>query len=285
MCVGTNASFNFALYFEIISMTEILDLAIRAAIEAGEGIMTIYTDPNSDFGIERKSDNSPLTVADKKSHDIIMSYLEKTEFPILSEEGKHMPYEERKDWTTLWIVDPLDGTKEFIKRNGEFTVNIALVSDGIPILGVIYLPVKRILYYGSKSTGSFKIEIPENANKNYVFENQEHAILLPEKEEGRRFRIVASRSHCSDETKAFIEKLEKKHGEAELVSSGSSIKICMVADGSADIYPRFAPTMEWDTAAGHAIALYAGKQIYQQDNINPLTYNKENLLNPYFIVR
>lgn len=285
MCVVTNASFNFALYFEIISMTEILDLAIRAAIEAGEGIMTIYTDPNSDFGIERKSDNSPLTVADKKSHEIIMSYLEKTEFPILSEEGKHMPYVERKDWETLWIVDPLDGTKEFIKRNGEFTVNIALVNNGVPVLGVIYLPVKRILYYGSKSTGSFKIEIPKNANESYVFENQKHAVLLPEKEEGRRFRIVASRSHCSDETKAFIEELEKEHGEAELVSSGSSIKICMVADGSADIYPRFAPTMEWDTAAGHAIALYAGKQIYQQDNINPLTYNKENLLNPYFIVR
>lgn len=266
-------------------MTEILNLAIRAAIEAGESIMTIYTDPNSDFGIERKSDNSPLTIADKKSHEVIMSYLTKTEYPILSEEGKHMPYEERKDWETLWIVDPLDGTKEFIKRNGEFTVNIALVRNGVPVLGVIYLPVKRILYYGAEGTGSFKIEIPENAALSYVEENRELAARLPQKEEGRRFRVVASRSHLSDETKDFIAELEKEHGEVEFISSGSSIKICMVADGSADIYPRFAPTMEWDTAAGHAIALYAGKQIYKQDNINPVVYNKEDLLNPYFIVR
>ncbi|MEG1904727.1 MAG: 3'(2'),5'-bisphosphate nucleotidase CysQ [Bacteroidales bacterium] len=266
-------------------MTKILDLAIRAAIEAGEGIMTIYTDPNSDFGIERKSDNSPLTIADKISNEIIMRYLEQTDIPVLSEEGKLLSYEERKDWNSLWIVDPLDGTKEFIKKNGEFTVNIALVTEGIPQLGVIYLPVKRILYFGSKETGSFKMEIPEKDPINYAIANMADAVRLPQLDENRPYRIVASRSHCSDETKSFIETLEKEHGTVELVSSGSSIKICMVAEGSADIYPRFAPTMEWDTAAGHAIAIYAGKQIYQQDNIHPLTYNKENLLNPYFIVR
>lgn len=281
----TNAYFNFAIYFEFIFMTEILDLAIRAAIHAGEEIMTIYTDPASDFGIERKSDNSPLTIADKRSHEVIMNYLEKTVFPILSEEGKHLPFEERQQWETLWIVDPLDGTKEFIKRNGEFTVNIALVNNGIPMLGVIYLPVKRILYFGAKNTGSFRMEIPSDYHVDQFSDFSKVATRLPLVFENKPFRIVASRSHCSDETKAFIENLEKEHGTAELVSSGSSIKICMVAEGTADIYPRFAPTMEWDTAAGHAIALYAGKQIYQQDNIHPLTYNKENLLNPYFIVR
>lgn len=266
-------------------MTELLDLAIRAAIEAGEGIMTIYTDPKSDFGIERKSDNSPLTIADKKSNEIIMRYLEQTPIPVLSEEGKLTAFEDRKEWNSLWIVDPLDGTKEFIKKNGEFTVNIALVTEGIPQLGVIYLPVKRILYFGAKAIGSFKMEIPENESADFALSNKSQAIHLPETNDDRPYRIVASRSHCSDETKAFIENLEKEHGTVELVSSGSSIKICMVAEGSADIYPRFAPTMEWDTAAGHAIALYAGKQIYQQDNTHPLIYNKEDLLNPYFIVR
>ncbi|MGL4293832.1 MAG: 3'(2'),5'-bisphosphate nucleotidase CysQ [Bacteroidales bacterium] len=266
-------------------MTEILDLAIRAALEAGDEIMTIYTDPNSDFEIERKNDNSPLTIADKKSNEVIMSFLQNTPYPVLSEEGKQISFEERSNWQTLWIVDPLDGTKEFIKRNGEFTVNIALVSKGIPLMGVIYLPVKRILYFGAQNIGSFKTEIKDSYTGDFSVNTAEALSRLPEKDKARPFRVVASRSHCSEETKAFIEKLEKTHGTAELVSSGSSIKICMVAEGSADIYPRFAPTMEWDTAAGHAIALYAGKQIYQQDNITPLAYNKENLLNPFFIVR
>ncbi|MEG1586815.1 MAG: 3'(2'),5'-bisphosphate nucleotidase CysQ [Bacteroidales bacterium] len=265
--------------------TNLLDLTIRAAIEAGEGIMTIYNDPNSDFGIERKSDNSPLTIADKKSNEIIMRFLDQTEFPVLSEEGRSIPYAERKDWNTLWIVDPLDGTKEFIKKNGEFTVNIALVTNGKPVLGVIYLPVKRILYFGSADSGSYRLDIQAGEVQDELSRILENAKKLPLAQEDRPFRIVASRSHCSDETKSFIEELEKEHGKAELVSSGSSIKICMVAEGTADIYPRFAPTMEWDTAAGHAIALYAGKQIYKQNNTDPVIYNKEDLLNPYFIVR
>lgn len=254
-------------------MNELLELALRAAREAGDAIMKIYDDPNSDFGIERKADNSPLTIADKRSNEVIMSYLAGTGIPVLSEEGRSIAYEERAAWPTLWVVDPLDGTKEFIKRNGEFTVNIALVKGGEPVLGVIYLPVKDVMYYGTLEGGAFRQEI-------------DGTVKLPQpKGSDEPYRIVASRSHMSDETRDFIARLEKTHGKAELVSRGSSIKICMVAEGSADIYPRFAPTMEWDTAAGHAIARAAGKQIYQTDNVTPLRYNKEDLLNPYFIVR
>ena len=266
-------------------MNNLLTTAINAALDAARQINLIYNDPTSDFGIERKSDNTPLTKADKKSNEAIMRYLDNTNYPVLSEEGKAISYEERKEWDTLWIVDPLDGTKEFIKKNGEFTVNIALVSEGVPVLGVIYLPVKQTLYFAQKGIGSFKIQISEDEKISDIDDLIEKSEKLPVAKEDHKYRIVASRSHCSDETKQFIAELENIHGEVELVSSGSSIKICMVADGSADIYPRFAPTMEWDTAAGHAIALYAGKQIYTQDNITPLRYNKEDLLNPWFIVR
>lgn len=266
-------------------MTELLLTAINAAIEAGAKINSIYNDPESDFGIETKSDQSPLTIADKKSNDVIMKFLSATQIPVLSEEGRSIPFEERSEWENLWIVDPLDGTKEFIKRNGEFTVNIALVKNGTPVLGVIYLPVKEILYFGALGTGSYRKRVSDNERIEDLNFLMESADKLPIASEARSYRVVASRSHCSQETIDFIQKLEQEHGLVERVSSGSSIKICMVAEGSADIYPRFAPTMEWDTAAGHAIALYAGKQVYQQDNITPVIYNKENLLNPWFIVR
>lgn len=260
--------------------------AIDAALKAGEEILSIYNDPKSDFEIERKADNSPLTVADKKAHEAIMAILSCTPFPILSEEGKHMDYAIRKDWDTLWIVDPLDGTKEFIKRNGEFTVNIALVRNSVPVFGVIYVPVKKELYFAVEGVGAYKLSNIVALNNDYLTLEQlmQSSKRMPTKEVHNPFVIVASRSHLTPETETYISDLRKKHGNIELVSSGSSIKICLVAEGKADVYPRFAPTMEWDTAAGHAIARAAGMEVYQAGKEEPLRYNKEDLLNPWFIV-
>lgn len=260
--------------------------AVKAALKAGEGIMTIYNNPDSDFQVEHKSDESPLTVADKLSNTIIIDFLEKTPFPILSEEGKSIAYEERKQWDRLWIVDPLDGTKEFIKRNGEFTVNIALVDNQVPVLGVIYLPVKNELYFASQELGAYKCS---NISADSTFDTISVLISksskLPIADDRNEFTVVASRSHLTPETESYINELKQQHNSVSLISSGSSIKICLVAEGSADVYPRFAPTMEWDTAAGNAIVLAAGKVMTQKDGVTPLRYNKEDLLNPWFIVK
>lgn len=262
-----------------------LFVAIDAALKAGEKILSIYDDPASDFEIERKADNSPLTIADRKAHEIIATVLSETPFPLLSEEGKQLDYGVRKAWSELWIVDPLDGTKEFIKRNGEFTVNIALVRNEIPVMGVIYLPVKRELYFGCESLGAYKLTEITALEDTATLEGLiAKANRLPLEAETDCFVIVASRSHLSPETEAYIEEKRQEHGAIELISSGSSIKICLVAEGKACVYPRFAPTMEWDTAAGHAIARAAGMEVYQAGSILPLQYNKENLLNPWFIV-
>lgn len=258
--------------------------AIDAALQAGEKILSIYNDPASDFQIERKADNSPLTVADRKAHEVISGFLCDTPFPLLSEEGKHLPYSERKNWKTLWIVDPLDGTKEFIKRNGEFTVNIALVHDSVPVMGVIYLPVKKELYFADENLGAYKLTGIVARGEASLEGLIASATRLPEKGLHDSFVIVASRSHLTSETEAYIEEMKRCHPEVELISSGSSIKICLIAEGKADVYPRFAPTMEWDTAAGHAIARAAGMEIYQVGKEEPLLYNKEDLLNPWFIV-
>lgn len=264
----------------------ILMVAIRAAIEAGAKIMSVYTDPDADFEIEKKADNSPLTIADKKSHETISGILSGTDIPILSEEGKKIPYETRREWNELWIVDPLDGTKEFIKKNGEFTVNIAYVKDGIPQAGVIYIPVREELYIGDCEYGAFKLEniksIPEEEN---FYSLISRASKLPVNEERKDFVVVASRSHLSAETEEFIEKMKELHKSIETISKGSSLKLCLIAEGKADIYPRFAPTMEWDTAAGHAIIKAAGKEVYYTDEVTPLRYNKEDLLNPWFIAK
>ena len=258
--------------------------AIDAALKAGEKILSIYNDPASDFQIERKADNSPLTIADRRAHEAISDFLCSTPFPLLSEEGKHLPYAERKNWDTLWIVDPLDGTKEFIKRNGEFTVNIALVHKSVPVMGVIYLPVKKELYFAEENLGAYKLTGMVARKETSLDDLMASAVRLPEKSLHDSFVIVASRSHLTPDTEAYIEEMKRCHPEVELISSGSSIKICLVAEGKADVYPRFAPTMEWDTAAGHAIARAAGIEIYQAGKEEPLLYNKEDLLNPWFIV-
>jgi len=246
---------------------ELLNIAINAAIEGGKEIMKVYHD---DFEVYIKEDNSPLTIADQNANQVIVSELNKTKIPVLSEEGKTIPYRDRKDWRRLWIVDPLDGTKEFIKRNGEFTVNIALIDDGVPVLGVIYVPVKKTLYFASEE-GAFK-------RRGDVTEK------LPINIEKKKYVAVGSRSHMSEETKEFFDQLKEAHGEIEIVSMGSSLKICLVAEGIADVYPRFAPTMEWDTAAGQAIAKFAGKSLIDYNTKQEMIYNRDELRNNWFIV-
>lgn len=258
-----------------------LAIAIQASLEAGKAILEVYS--SNDFNIEIKGDNSPLTKADKNANDVINSYLIKTSIPIISEENRQLDFSERKDWDACWIVDPLDGTKEFIKRNGEFTVNIALIKNGTPILGVIYVPVSKTLYFTSEdATKSYKIEVEdENVTVEYIFENASE--IKPQTEEPSIVKIVGSRSHLNDDTKAFISEI-KKNNKVEIVSKGSSLKFCLVAEGKANIYPRYAPTMEWDTAAGQAICQAAGVNVIDNNTKEPLQYNKENLLNPYFLV-
>lgn len=261
-------------------MNKLLDTAIKAAIDAGKRIMEIYE--TEDFGVDFKSDNSPLTKADVASHEIIMEYLKDSGVQVLSEEGKSIPYEERGAWKRLWIVDPIDGTKEFIKRNGEFTVNIALIENQKPIAGVVLVPALGELYFSSTEIGAFKTTNLSTTLS--VEERIAEASKLPLQSEERPYTVVASRSHLSDETAAFIQELETKHGEVSTLSKGSSLKLCMVAEGSADCYPRFAPTMEWDTAAGQAICNHSGCSVINWETKKPMLYNRENLLNPWFMV-
>ena len=262
-------------------MNELLTVAIHAALEAGSRIMEIYD--NEDFEVEFKGDNSPLTKADLASHKIIIAHLKATNIHVLSEEGKNIPYEERKRWSQLWIVDPIDGTKEFIKKNGEFTVNIALVENQVPVLGVIYVPAIKELYYAGKNIGSYKVEdIIEFSS----FDNiHDRAQKLPLSINRNFYTVVASKSHLSPETQEYIQSLEQKHGQIDIISKGSSLKLCMVAEGLADCYPRFAPTMEWDTAAGQAICLYAGKTVIDYKTDKAMLYNRESLLNNWFLVQ
>ena len=250
-----------------------------ASLEAGEAIMDIYD--HDDFEVDFKKDDSPLTKADIASHKIIIKALAKTEVPVLSEEGRNIDYEERKAWSKLWIVDPIDGTKEFIKKNGEFTVNIALIEGQRPVMGVIYVPVLKDLYFASKDIGSF---ICKNVDLNSSFDEiMKNSIKLPKENRSDKFTIVASKSHLSKETQEFIEKVKIRKGAIATISKGSSLKLCMIAEGKADCYPRFAPTMEWDTAAGHAICLYAGKKVIDQNTSEEMLYNRENLLNNWFV--
>jgi len=257
-------------------MLKTIDLEVVVAIakDAGDAIMEIY---NRDFKVEYKDDKSPLTEADTASNEIICDALEMAypEVPLLSEENKAEEYAVRKNWEYFWLIDPIDGTKEFIKKNGEFTVNIALIHKDTPVLGVVYAPALGDMYKAKKGEGAYKNDqkLPLHVNSR------------PEK----KLLVVASKSHLSEETQAFIDALETE--EIEQVSKGSSLKLCMVAEGIADIYPRLAPTMEWDTGAADAIVRESGKMVYQYNsehgtqNTEPVVYNKENLLNPWFVVK
>lgn len=246
--------------------------------------MEIYGDPEADFEVERKADNSPLTIADRRANDTICDMLAATGLPILSEEIAAAPYETRAGWERLWIVDPLDGTKEFIGRRDDFTVNIALVERGVPVAGVVYLPVFGVLYIAMRGEGSFRIDGVKPDIAGSLDELTGRGLRLPLPPEERPYTCVASVSHLNDDTRRFIDRLKAAHPDLTTVSRGSSIKICLVAEGKADIYPRLAPTMEWDTAAGHAVVLMAGRDIVRADDMTPLTYNKRDLHNPHFIV-
>ncbi len=241
------------------------------AIAAGKQILTIYNDEKLSTQVEHKSDDSPLTLADKASNEVIVARLKKhyPEIPILSEEGKSIDYKDRKDWKKFWLVDPLDGTKEFIKRNGEFTVNIALIENGYPVLGVIYAPVLNKLYVGDSLN-----------NKAYVIDEKsiKNPLKVNNKKTGRI--AVGSRSHSSEEEVALL----KSYDVVETISIGSSLKFCMVAEGKADMYYRHGPTMEWDTGAGQAIVEASGGKVTHKKSGERFRYNRENLLNESFLV-
>lgn len=262
---------------------ELIGKVLQIAFKAGKAIMDVYSQP---FEVELKSDNSPLTIADKTADKIITDGLVNTGLPILSEEGTQTSYVIRKNWKSFWLVDPLDGTKEFIKKNGDFTVNIALINNHKPIFGVVYAPVPGFMYWGSES-GSFRLDV--NQSVDIDFENVHSIKALAEKlpcisrKEG--FLVLGSRSHMNVETESYNSDLKKSHTDLSFISRGSSLKFCTLAEGGADIYPRFGPTMEWDTGAGHAVAKYAGCSVVQVKNGLPLEYNKPSLLNPNFIAK
>jgi len=250
-------------------INDLIKISKLAALE----IMKVYE--RDDFDQSVKVDNSPLTEADLNANKVICTELKKLypNIPLLSEEIKQAPYSERKNWNEFFLIDPLDGTKEFIKKNGEFTVNIAYIKNGTPILGVVYAPVKDILYYNTDS---------ENA---FIETDGEKTKLPSEKFKPEKYTVVASRSHMSDETKEYMNELEKTHGEVDIISMGSSFKLCLVAQGAAHEYPRLAPTSEWDIGAAHAIVLASGGDVVNFHTKERVEYNKENILNPHFLVR
>jgi 3'(2'), 5'-bisphosphate nucleotidase len=267
---------------------KLLHQSIIASVLAGKEIMEVY---DTNFDVEYKDDNSPLTLADKKASDKIIGELKQFDIPVLSEEGVHDSFEIRKTWSKLWIVDPLDGTKEFVKRNGEFTVNIALVEENIPTLGVIFSPVFKDIYFAAKDLGAFKIDRKQFSSLVDSIQDQTLEQLLniaqklPIVSNRNNYVVVASRSHMSTETFQHIEALKLLHKHVEIVTTGSSIKMCWVAEGIADEYPRYGPTMEWDTAAGQAILQEANACLIDMETSLPMEYNREQLLNNCFIAK
>ena len=272
---------------------ELLAAAAQAAVRAGAATLAVY---HAEIKVEYKEDHSPLTLADTRSHEIIVGHLKGTGIPVLSEEGKNIPYPERSRWRRLWIVDPLDGTKEFVKRLGDFTVNIALVEDQRPTLGAIFVPVKNVLYFGRIEDGSFRLEDPVAIASlaSDSLERDARAVMSRLRARSQKlpvdrgthtpFVIVGSRSHATPELHAYVDQKRRELGAVEFVSAGSSLKYCLVAEGRADIYPRLGPTMEWDTAAGQVIAEAAGARVTRHDTGAPMIYNKEDLLNPWHVV-
>ena len=251
----------------------LIDHVIELAVKAGQRIMEIY---DTDFDVEKKSDDTPLTAADMAAHNTIVDGLSKLtpEIPILSEESADIPFAERKQWQRYWLVDPLDGTREFVKRNGEFTVNIALIDNHESILGVIYTPVTGVTYYAARGTGAFKKTLEDTA------ENTDASAIHARPKTAGSTIIAGSRSHRGDSLEAFLTRV----GEYDIISMGSSLKSCLVAEGAADIYPRLGPTSEWDTAAAQCVVEEAGGCIIKTDG-EALRYNtKDSLLNPYFLV-
>jgi 3'(2'), 5'-bisphosphate nucleotidase len=253
------------------NLKTLLPQIAELAAAAGEAVMSVYG--QADFGTEYKEDASPLTLADLASHRLICGRLSELtpELPVLSEESSATPYAARRGWTSFWLVDPLDGTKEFVKRNGEFTVNIALIQGGRPVLGVVHAPVLETTYAAAEGLGARK----EQGNS--------AAAIHSRAAQAGVLKVVASRSHAGAETGAFLNRLEQAGLEPEVLSIGSSLKLCLVAEGAAHLYPRFGPTMEWDTAAAQCVVEQAGGRVTTLGG-EPLGYNKADLLNPYFVV-
>lgn len=276
-------------------MTDLeLGTAIDAAFRAGEAILAVYE--SADFEVVHKQDDSPLTLADTRSHHVIRDLLQPLGLPILSEEGRQMPYDQRRAWPRFWLVDPLDGTKEFIKRNGEFTVNIAIIEQHTPVLGVIYVPVTQRMFFAVKGQGAFRLDAFKSVYAHCAGQGataatvlpqlRDRAVRLPEARGGETpYTVVGSRSHATPELQAYVEQLKQRRRSVDFISAGSSLKFCLVAEGRADQYPRLGPTMEWDTAAGQAIAECAGAEVVEFETHQPLRYNKPSLKNPYFVVR
>lgn len=267
-------------YFRL--MKEIYITAIQAAVNAGKEIMKVYASNN--FQVTEKLDESPLTIADQLSNKVIVEALKSTNINLISEEEKQIDYTIRKEWNQCWVIDPLDGTKEFIKRNGEFTVNIALVSNQQPIFGVIYVPATQELFVGNVDVDtSIKLQLENHYFSSDLLGSAEE--IQADKAISSVVKVVGSRSHMNEDTLHFVEALKAQQKEVEIVSKGSSLKFCLVAEGKAHVYPRFAPTMEWDTAAGHAICKAVGVSVIDQATNQEMRYNKENLLNNYFLVK
>jgi 3'(2'), 5'-bisphosphate nucleotidase len=269
----------------MIDYTSLLKLAIKASIEAGEEILKVY---ETNFEVEIKKDSTPVTKADKAASDSIIKNLQPSKIKVLSEEGVLFNFQSRKNWQQIWIVDPLDGTKEFVKRNGEFTVNIALVNNNKPVIGVIYSPVTRNLYYACENLGSFKIkghDVLAELNNNSIdidilFSS---AKKLPIQPHPLNYTIVASRSHLSKEVSERISLNKLQHNKVDIINTGSSIKFCLIAEGLAHEYPRYGITMEWDTAAGQCIIEQAGGRVIDLKTNEAMKYNRENLQNNNFI--
>ncbi len=280
-------------------MAQYLSLALVAAKKAGDAILGVY---QGDIDVAYKDDNTPLTLADQRAHDAILDQLRiesLRHIPLLSEEGKHIPYTERRSWEKFWLVDPLDGTKEFVKRRNEFSVNIALIQNNRPVLGVVFAPATDSMYFAAAGFGSYKLEnleIIEKMESDVGNYRQDNSLLVdlvdsakklpihqPTDRSGDKLTLVGSRSHATKALTDLVHRLKQQYREVELIPAGSSMKFCRVAEGSAGAYPRFGPTMEWDTAAGHCVVEQSGGAVLRMIEKTPLDYNKEDLHNPGFI--
>lgn len=273
--------------------------ALVAAKEAGKVILEVY---RGEIDVTYKEDDTPLTLADERAHAAILNSLSSgsgRDIPILSEEGKQTLYQERRQWEYFWLVDPLDGTKEFVKRSDEFSVNVALIHRGRPVVGVVFLPAVDRIYFAADGLGSFKLEKAAAAGQ-FLFGNgktlQERAyfqgllaaatrlpIQQPDKRSADGVNLVGSRAHGIEGLSDFIERMKQRYNKVEFVPAGSALKLCLVAEGKADLYPRFGPTMEWDTAAGHCVVEQSGGTVVSMKEKKPLAYNKRDLHNPYFV--
>lgn len=269
-----------------MNLSSLLHSAILASLKAGKHIAAVY---ENGFEVEYKSDASPVTIADKQANQIIEEYLSIHNIPMLGEEGIQHDYDERKHWDKLWIVDPLDGTKEFVKRNGEFTVNIALSVKGVPVIGVIFSPVFKDLYFASDDLGSYKmdrhtyIELEDKIKNLSLAQIIASSKKLPLQQLLKVYTVVASRSHQNGEIRKYIQALKNSKGEIDTIYTGSSIKMCWIAEGKAHEYPRYGRTMEWDTCAGHCILKNAGGAIVEMETKENLRYNKLDIANPNFL--